>query len=392
MNAIATTTIHGDNDPRFEGLREAFAATFTAPTELGAALAVTVDGKPVVDLWAGVIDGARTQPWQRDTLVTVFSTTKGLTAICAHRLVDQGLLDLDAPVAKYWPEFAAAGKERVLVRSLLDHRAGLAAIREPLPPEAMFDWERMTGALAAQEPWWVPDQDHGYHAVTFGWLIGEVIRRASGKTVGAYLRDEIAGPLGLDLHIGLDEAHDPRCAHVRPGPRPPAGEETLFDRILRDPEGMPAKAFMNPMSMLVPGMLSSRIWRGGEAPSVNGHVTARAVARLYGALACGGAVDGVRVLSPESVARCHGERSSGMDRTLGVTTRFSLGFMLSQPHESFGPNDESFGHPGAGGSLGFADPVARVGFGYVMNRMGTSILLDPRAKGLIAALYTCLGA
>ncbi len=383
--------IHGETDPRFERVREAFAATFTAPTELGAALAITLHGRPVVDLWAGSMDGPRLKPWQRDTLVTVFSTTKGLTAICAHRLVDQGLLDLDAPVATYWPEFAAAGKEQVRVRSLLDHRAGLAAIRQPLPPDAMFDWPRMTAALAAEEPWWTPDSDHGYHAVTYGWLVGEVIRRVSGKTVGAYLRDEIAGPLGLDLHIGLAESEDARCADVRPGPRPPPGEETLFDRILKEPEGMPAKAFMNPMSMLVPGVLSSRAWRGSEVPSVNAHVTARAVARLYGALACGGELDGVRVLSPESIARCGAERSHGLDRTLGVTSRFSLGFMLSQPHESFGPNQTSFGHPGAGGSLGYADPVAGVGFGYVMNRMGTHILLDPRAKGLISALYACLG-
>jgi len=383
-------TVHGENDLRFEPVREAFAATFDAPTELGAALAITLDGRPVVDIWGGWMDGKRTRPWQRDTLVTVFSTTKGLTAMCAHRLVDEGLLDLDAPVARYWPEFAAAGKENVRVRSLLDHRAGLAAIREPLPPEALFDWPRMTAALAAEEPWWVPDHDHGYHAVTYGWLVGEVIRRVSGKTVGAYLRDAIAGPLDLDVHIGLAEPLDARCADVRPGPRPPSGEATLFDRILEEPDGMTAKAFTNPMSMLVPGVLSSRAWRGGEVPAVNGHVTARAVAKLYGALACGGELDGVRILSPESIARCSAERSHGLDRTLGVTSRFSLGFMLSQPHASFGPNDASFGHPGAGGSLGFADPVARIGFGYVMNRMGTEILLDPRARSLIAALYACL--
>lgn len=390
MTATSTPSIHGEHDPRFDGVRDAFAATFAAPTEIGAALAVTVDGRPVVDLWAGSMDRAGTQPWERDTLVTVFSTTKGLTAMCAHRLVDQGRLDLDAPVARYWPEFAAAGKERVLVRSLLDHRAGLPAIREPLPPDAMFDWDLMIRTLAAEEPWWAPDEKHGYHAVTFGWLVGEVVRRASGKTVGAYFREEIAGPLGLDAHIGMDESNDARCAHVRPGPRPSGGEETLFDRILKAPESMPAKAFMNPMTMLMPGVLASRAWRGFEVPSVNGHTTARSLARLYGALACGGALEGVRVLSPESIRRCYTERSFGMDEILGVSTRFGLGFMLSQPGASFGPNETAFGHPGAGGSLGFADPVARVGFGYVMNRMGTEILVDPRASGLIEAVYACL--
>ena len=382
--------VQGAIDPRFERVRAAFRATFDAPSELGAAVAITIDGRPVVDLWAGSRDGQRTKRWERDTLVTVFSTTKGLTALCAHRLVDQGKLDLDAPVATYWPEFAAAGKEHVRVRSLLDHRAGLPAISQPLPAEALFDWPRMTGALAAQKPWWVPDQEHGYHAMTFGWLVGEVIRRVSGKTVGAYLRDEIAKPLGLDLHIGLAASEDARCAEVRPGPRPAGDEETLLARILRDPEGMTAKAFINPMNMMTPGLLSSREWRGSEVPAANGHVTARAVARLYGALACGGELDGVRVLSRESLARCSAERSHGLDRILGVTSRFSLGFMLSQPHESFGPNDASFGHPGAGGSLGFADPVARIGFGYAMNRMGSHILLDPRPKSLIAALYACL--
>lgn len=385
-----TPAIHGEHDPRFGRVRDAFAATFSAPTELGAAIAVTVDGRSVVDLWAGAMDGARTKPWQRDTLVTVFSTTKGLTAMCAHRLVDQGLLDLEAPVARYWPEFAAAGKEHVLVRSLLDHRAGLPAIRAPLAPEAMFDWDLMTRTLAAEEPWWAPDTKHGYHAVTFGWLVGEVVRRVSGKTIGAYFREEIARPLGLDLHIGMDETNDARCADVRPGPRPTGGEKTLFDRLLKAPESMPAKAFMNPITMLMPGTLASRAWRGGEVPSVNGHASARSLARLYGALAVNGSVDGLRVLEPESILRCHGERSFGFDETLGVATRFGLGFMLSQAGASFGPNPTSFGHPGAGGSLGFADPVARVGFGYVMNRMGTSILVDPRAAALIAAVYACL--
>jgi CubicO group peptidase (beta-lactamase class C family) len=226
--------IGGDNDPRFARVREVFEASLHDGTELGAAVAVTIDGKPVVDLWGGLADKDSARAWEKDTLVNVFSTTKGLTAMCAHRLVDQGLLDLEAPVAQYWPEFASQGKEAIRVRSLLNHRAGLPAVKETLPPEALFDWTAMTTALAAEAPWWTPDTQHGYHAVTFGWLVGEVIRRASGRTMGTYFREEIARPLGLDVHVGLEPCDDARCAELRPG-RKRADESTLFDRIMSAP-------------------------------------------------------------------------------------------------------------------------------------------------------------
>lgn len=387
------TAIQGRVDPRFSPVRDAFTALFESKLELGGALAITLDGKPVVDLWGGSADGARTRPWTEDTITTVFSTTKGITAMCAHRLVDQGLLDLDAPVAKYWPEFAQAGKADLRVRSLLDHRAGLPAVREPLAPNAMFDWNVMTSALAAETPWWEPDTKHGYHAVTFGWLIGEVVRRVSGRTIGAYFREEIATPLGLDFHIGLAEENDARCAEIRPGPRDE--KQNLFDRIRNAPESVTAKAFTNPLTMLMPGVLASREWRAAEVPSVNGHTDARSLAKLYGALALGGVdpASNHRVLSADSITRCHTERSVGLDEVLGVSTRFSLGFMLPQdtPDTKMGRGASSFGHPGAGGSVGFADPEARLGFGYVMNRMGTNIMLDPRAVAMIDAVYACLG-
>ena len=387
---MTVAPIEGECDPRFSRVREAFAENFEAGRELGAAVAVTINGRKVVDLWGGHTDKARERPWKTDTLVNVYSTTKGWTSICAHRLVDEGKLDLDAPVAHYWPEFAQRGKERIAVRSLLDHRAGLPAIRQTLPPEALFDWGTMTTALAAEEPWWEPDTQHGYHAVTFGWLVGEVLRRAAGVTVGTYFRDAIARPLGLDAHIGLAEVDDARCADLRPAPRSEAAGPSLLERIMAAPDSMTAKAFTNPISMVLPGTVGSRAWRGAELPSVNGHATARALARLYGALACGGAQDGVRVLSPESIARCHTERSRGVDAVLGVPTRFGLGFMLSQEGEAFGPGARAFGHTGAGGSVAFADPDGHVGFGYVMNRMGTTILIDPRAARLIDAVYACL--
>jgi CubicO group peptidase (beta-lactamase class C family) len=313
--------------------------------------------------------------------------------MCAHRLVDAGRLDLDAPVARYWSEFARAGKAEIPVRWLLGHRSGLAAVKDVLPPEALYDWDAMCAALAAQEPWWKPGTNHGYHAITFGWLVGEVVRRISGKSLGTFLRDEIVAPLGIDFHIGLPAREHARVAEMSPLPLPPADFEipSLVEVFMKEPDGMAARAFMNPPS--VGEGPNTAAWRSAEIPGANGHGTARALARLYGALACGGSVDGMRVLSPASIARCHEEQSRGPDLVLQISTRFGLGFMLSQdvPLGAFGPNPRSFGHPGAGGSVAFADPDTRVGFSYVMNRMGPHILLDPRAGALIDAVYEVLG-
>jgi CubicO group peptidase (beta-lactamase class C family) len=384
------TKIEGTCEPKFNRVKEAFAANFDSGDETGAACAITLDGKPVVDLWAGYADKAQTRLWTRDTIVNVYSTTKGLTAICAHRLVDQGKLDLDAPVAKYWPEFAQAGKGKLPVRFLLSHRAGLPAVRKPLAPDALYQWDTMCAALAEQEPWWEPGTKHGYHALTFGFLVGEVIRRITGKTPGTYFRDELAQPLGLDAHIGLGAEHDARTADMIPSPPPGPDQPNLFAEAAKNPESVTAKAFMNPPVLIKPGLVNSREWRAAEIPAGNGHTTARALARLYGALGRGGEVDGYRVLTPRSIARCHDEQSRGPDEVLFISTRFGLGFMMSQPGASLGPNSRSFGHPGAGGSLGYADPDAKIGFGYTMNRMQASILIDPRATRLIDALYASL--
>ena len=351
---------------------------------------MTLDGRPVVDLWGGYADQDRARRWERDTLVNVYSTTKGITAICAHRLVDQGKLDLDAPVAKYWPEFAQAGKRDLPVRFLLSHRAGLPALRAALEPEAIFKWDRMTSALAAETPWWEPGTQHGYHAFTFGWLVGEVIRRAGGMSVGTLLREELAGPLGLDCHIGLDAKHDPRVATIIAEPPSPPGQFDILAEIARHPESLTAKAINNPPALMLVDTANSRQWRAAEIPAVNCHTTARALARLYGALARGGELDGIRVLSPASIERCYTEQSSGPDAVLMIPTRWSLGFGLSQPKAALGPNPHAFGHSGAGGSLGFADPDAHVGFGYTMNQRQNSMLVDPRALRLIDALYASL--
>ena len=379
--------IEGTCDPKFNRVKDAFAENFEQRGEVGAAAAVTLDGKSVVDIWAGHADKAKTKSWTRDQLVNVYSTTKGVTAICAHRLADQGKLDFDAPVAKYWPEFAQAGKEKLPVRFLMSHQAGLPAVRKPLDADALFNWNTMTAALAEQEPWWAPGTKHGYHALTFGYLVGEVIRRITGKSPGTYFRDELALPLGLDFHIGLDAKHDERVANLIAAPLPAPGEPNIFADIMKDPESVTAKAFMNPPLMGKPGLVNSREWRGAEIPAANGHGTARSLAKLYGALARGGELDGVRVMSPKEIAQCSVEQASGPDTCLFINTRFSLGFMMSQPGASLGPNPKSFGHPGAGGSLGYADPEANIGFGYTMNKMLTSLLIDPRATALIDAVY-----
>ena len=382
--------IEGTCDPKFNRVKDVFAENFEKRGEVGAAAAVMLDGKSVVDIWAGHADRDKTRPWTRDTLVNVYSTTKGVTAICAHRLADKGLLDIDAPVAKYWPEFAQAGKDKMPVRYLLSHRAGMAAVRKPLDDDALFKWDKMTTALAEQEPWWEPGTKHGYHALTFGYLVGEVIRRITGKTPGTYLRDELAGPLGLDLHIGLDAKNDARTGDMIAMPPPGPGEPNLFAEVMKNPESVAFKAFMNPPGGMRPGLVNTREWRAAEIPAANGHTTARSLAKLYGVLARGGELDGVRVMSKEQVAKCSIEQSSGPDALLVINTRFSLGFMMSQPGASLGPNAKSFGHPGAGGSLGYADPEAKIGFGYTMNKMHASLLIDPRATALIEAVYASM--
>lgn len=386
---LINVTIDGMCDPRLHPVRDAFAENFARHGEVGAAVAVTVDGMPVVDLWAGHADAGRTRPWTRDTIVNVASTTKGLTAICAHRLVDRGMLDLDAPVARYWPEFAQAGKAAIPVHFLLSHRAGLPAIDAPLPTEALYDWDTMTRALAAQEPWWEPGTQHGYHAFTFGWLVGEVVRRITGKGLGKFWREEVAEPLGIDCHIGLAAEHDARVAEFIPN-QPPPGEADFEQELLKHAGPMVQKAMNNPPKTVAD--MNTLAWRRAEIPAGNAHTNARALARVYGALACGGEAGGIRVLSLESIERARTEQASGPDAVLfGMPTRFGLGFSLPTEGTGFGSaSAAAFGCPGAGGSIGFADPGARVGFGYVMNQMQAGMPPDPRALRLIDALYASL--
>jgi len=376
--------IHGFCDPRFGAVKAALATNFREHGEVGAAVAVSIDGELVVDLWAGWMDEARTRPWQRDTLVNVFSVGKAVATVSLLMLVERGLVELDAPIARYWPEFAQAGKGAISVRWLLGHRAGLPAIRRLLPDDAIYDWKRMTEELAAEEPWWEPGRLHGYHVNTFGFLVGEIVRRVSGESIGAFVRREIAGPLGADFHFGVGSEHFGRIADYLPG--------ELYQEGARDAAPVePARhlllqrVYANPRGASGMGTVNTAEWRAAEIPSTNGHANAHAVARVYSALACGGVVDGVRLLQRETIEAAIREASAGEDFVLRKPTRFGLGFQLTMPERPFGTGARSFGHFGAGGSLGFADPDARLAFGYTMNRAGPR-WQNPRVRGLIGAL------
>ncbi|MEU3844596.1 serine hydrolase domain-containing protein [Streptomyces sp. NPDC028635] len=381
--------VHGHCDPRFTAVRDAFEENFRQRGELGAAVAVTVGGRTVVDLWGGWADAARTRPWERDTVVNVWSTTKGPVALVAHVLADRGLLDLDAPVAVYWPEFAAAGKEKVLVRHLLSHRAGLAGLREPHSFEELCDWELTTRRLAATEPWWEPGTVSGYHALTYGFLVGEVVRRVTGLLPGAFLRQEVTGPLDIDFTIGLPEAEAHRAAELVHAPAPENGERAAVFAQLA-PAAL--AALTNPP--VGAAQANSARWRAAEIPAANGHGTARAVAALYGVFAGRGAFGGRRLLSAEAAERVREGQGACRDLVLGAglaqETEAGLGLWLSGPNGSYGPHPQAFGHDGFGGSCGLADPDAGVSLGYVMNRMGPHIADDPRKRALVGALYDAL--
>ena len=378
----------------FETVREAFEANFDERGDVGAAFCLYVEGRPVVDIWGGVADPKSGRPWAEGTLALVYSTTKGVTAICAHLLAERGQLDLDAPVARYWPEFAAAGKETVTVRHLLSHRAGLPTLEPILAPGEALAWEPAVANLAAQAPLWEPGTRHGYHAVTFGWLVGEVIRRVSGRSPGRFLAEEIAGPLGLDLWIGLPEAEEPRVARLLAAGPPVPDPEALA--------AMPADQIERLRAMMAPGSLMQRALNptdppfsfnrrevhAAELPGANGIATARSLARLYAATV--GEVDGRRLLSAGTVAAATVPRSEGPDEVLVRPTRFGSGFFLPSPFSPLmGPR--SFGHAGAGGSLALADPDLQVGFAYVMNQMQQGLAADPRSAALVAAVEKALG-
>jgi len=374
-------------DLRFEAVRDAFAALFDDSQERGAALCVQVGGETVLDLWAGVADKDGQEAWQTDTILNLFSCTKTFTAVTALQLVGEGKLELDVPVARYWPEFAAAGKERITLRQLLSHRAGLPAIRQPLPAEALYDWQAMTAALAAEEPWWTPGEEHGYAPITYGWLAGEAIRLADGRGPGESIAARIARPLGLDFHVGLDDAEFHRVAHIAraKGNMGDASAQRLLKCMMTEPTALSTRAFTNPPSIMT--STNKPEWRRMQQPAANGHGNARSLAGFYAGL-----LDG-QLLDSALLAELTREHAIGDDRTLLTRTRFGLGCMLDQPdvaNATYGMGRLAFGHPGAGGSIGFADPEREVAFGFVTNTLGPYVLMDPRAQHLARTLASCL--
>jgi CubicO group peptidase (beta-lactamase class C family) len=377
----ATATVHGECAPGFEPVREAFEANFRERGELGAAFTAIRHGEVVVDLRGGWSGPDRTRPWQADTLANVWSTTKGMTALCAHRLADAGELDVDTPVAKYWPEFAAAGKSDIPVRWLLSHRSGVNGIGldRPVRLEELYDWDLMTSLLAAQEPLCEPGSAGGYHALAYGWLVGEVVRRIAGQGIREFFAEQVAGPLGADFSIGLaSEADLDRCA-------------TLVDPVV--PEEVAnalAAAFAAAGPVALAALTNPRVeghdantpaWRHAVMPALNGHGTARAIATIYSAIADG------TLLSPSALALA---RESQGKEVLGLPNEWGLGFYLGSDARGFGPNPAAFGHDGLGGSTGAADPENGIAFGYTLNQLGPLIRDDPRKMALVHALYQSL--
>jgi CubicO group peptidase (beta-lactamase class C family) len=382
---VAEPEVGGWCDPAFGLLLEEFTANFAERAELGAAVCVLVRGAVVANLWGGWSDVATRRPWTADTLVNVFSVGKGLLAGCVARLTGQGLIDPDARVARYWPEFAAAGKAAVTVRHLLSHQAGVPAIRQPLLPGSALDWSLMTEVLANEEPWWPPGSGHGYHVNTFGFAVGELIRRITGMTPGTLLQRELAAPLGADVHIGLAASQHSRVAEFVWGEAPAASAPA----VVPEDAGMAVRAYVNPPDFSGFDVVNTAAWRSAEIPSANAHATAAGVARFYAALAGGGALDGYRAVDSSALAAAAEEVVYGEDLLLRRPSRFGLGFQLTHPERPLGRGPRTFGHFGAGGSVGFCDPDASLAFGYVTNQMGPR-WRNPRNRALMDACYASL--
>jgi len=391
--------VQGTCDGRFSEVEEQFERNFAQRNEVGASVCVAVDGETVVDLWGGVADASTGREWERDTIGVVWSATKGAAAICAHMLVSRGELGLDRRVTDYWPEFGKNGKDEVTVRMLLSHQAGLAAHREPLPEGGLCDWDLSVDLLAAQEPWWEPGTKSGYHALTFGHLVGELVRRISGVSLGTFFRQEVAEPLGIDFWIGLPESEHARCAPTIPGepPTDPAQLPRFYQAALFDPTSLQGHVLLNSGGLMTPGAMDTPAVYAAEIPAVNGVANARALAGLYRPLSTGGGdlIDEATLAEAARVAS-----ALNVDATILYPARWSLGFMKAVDNLGLADGgvensvlltDEAFGHVGMGGSVGFADPKARLAFGYSMNRQGGGLGMNDRGQALVDAVYRALG-
>lgn len=371
--------IHGTCDERFGAARDAFAANFDKNFDVGACVAVYLDGEPVIDLWGGHADAEKTRPWERDTIINVWSTTKTMTFLAALLLADRGEIGLDEPVARYWPEFAANGKDGVLVRHLMAHTSGLPGWDEKLEGDDLYDWEKLTSLLAAQAPWWEPGSASGYHAISQGYLIGEVVRRVTGQSFGTFFRREIAEPLGADFHVGTPAEHDDRVALVIPPGKPPR------------PEVMPpflVKTITNPFLNFKQAW--DVAWRRAEIPAAGGHGNARSVAAVQSVLSCGGEARGVRLFSEATARRVLEEQAYGPDLVLGDHLRFGIGYGLNAPQWPMGRGQAIAFWGGAGGSVIVNDLDRRLTFAYVMNTMRHGTVGDERSAAILDAVYDAL--
>lgn len=379
--------VAGTVDARFAAVREAFVANFD-DGEIGAACAIAIDGRCVVDLWGGWRDVDHSRPWQEDTLVNAYSVGKPVVALSVLQLVSSGDLQLAEPVSRWWPELRA-GQQGATVRDVLCHRAGVPAIRQPLTNEALWSWDTMVTALAATEPWWPPGTRHGYHTNTYGFLVGELAHRVTGRLPAEWLGSAVASPLAADLVWALSPAQQARCADViwQSNMQYPSAWSAPAE--LPDEQAMVVLSYINPPGISSVGVVNTPSWRTAQVPSTNLHATARGVARLYAALAAGGRIDGVVVCDADVLAEAVSPQSEGWCPFLERDATFGLGFQPTRTDRPFGPNAGSFGHFGTGGALGFADPAAGVAFGYVMNAVKPR-WQNPRNRALIEALYSCL--
>jgi CubicO group peptidase (beta-lactamase class C family) len=375
-------TIEGLSDPRFDRLGDLLSASIDSGDDLGASVSVTIEGETVVDIWGGHADPERSTPWERDTITNVWSSTKTMTSLAALVLVDRGELDVNAPVANYWPEFAANGKESIEVRHLMSHTSGVSAWAQPVEVADIYDWDKSTAMLAAQEPWWEPGTASGYHALNQGHLVGEVVRRVSGMSLGTFFAEEIAAPLDVDFHIGLDPSEFGRVSNVVPPPPLPIDMSTL------DPDSVVFKTFTGPAPDASESWTPE--WRQAEIGAANGHGNARSLARAQAIVANGGVVDGVRLLSEKTIDTIFEEQANGVDLVLGTPVRFGIGYALPSEASPMLPmlaDDRICYWGGWGGSAIIVDVGRRMTFAYVMNRMAGGLLGDPRGENLIRATY-----
>jgi CubicO group peptidase (beta-lactamase class C family) len=376
--------IHGTCDDRLEPVRAALAGNVDSGEETGASIVVDLDGEIAADIWGGYRDEARTQPWERDTITNVWSTTKTVTSLAALMLVDRGELDVDAPVARYWPEFAANGKQDVLVRQLLGHTSGVSGLAQPAVTEDLYDWEKSTARYAAQEPWWEPGSASGYHALNFGHLVGEVLRRITGIPLKQFVASEIAGPLGADFQIGAAESDWGRIADVTPPPPLP------FDLEAVGLDSPAVKTLTGPL--VAAESANTAAWRQADIGAANGHGNARSVARILSAVSRGGEVDGVRLVRPETLEVIFREQSNGVDLVLGVPLRYGIGYGLPQGDTiPYIPAGKICFWGGWGGSVILMDLSRKMTIAYMMNKMGGGIIGSDRAEQYIRAIYAAVG-